>query len=1423
MDDGPGSALAKMSGETLHVTGVAVADIGTILALGVAPVSITVSGSAADIQADLTAGGDSLILPNLASITGITVSPSGTITLTEAQVQTANVDDGAGSALAKMSGETLHVTGVAAADIGTILGLGVAPTSITVSDSAADIQADLIAGGDSLILPNLASITGITVSPSGTITLTEAQVQTAHVDDGGGSALGKTSGETLYVTGVAAADIGTILGLGVAPTSITVSDTAGHIQSDLIAGGSSLILPNLASITGITVSPSGTITLTEAEVQATGVDDGPSSALAKMSGETLHVTGVAAADIETILGLGVAPASITVADTAAHIQSDLIAGDGSLILPNLVSITGITVSPAGTITLTEAQVQTANVDDGLGSALAKMSGETLHVTGVAAADIGTILGLGVAPASITVSAGAADIEADLTAGSDSLILPNLAMISGITVSDSGTITLTEAQVQTANVDDGAGSALAKTSGETLHVTGVAVADIGTILGLGVAPASITVSADAADIEADLAAGGDSLILPNLASITGITVSPAGTITLTEAQVQTANVDDGPGSALAKMSGETLHVTSVAAADIGTILGLGVAPASITVADTAADIQFDLTAGGDSLILPNLASITGITVSPPGTITLTEAQVQTANVDDGLGSALAKMSGETLHVTGVAAADIGTILDLGVAPASITVSDTAAHIQSDLIAGGSSLILPNLASITGITVNPSGTITLTEAQVQTASVDDGAGSALAKMSGETLHVTGVAAADIGTILGSGVAPASITVSDTAAQIQSDLIAGGSSLILPNLASITGITVSPSGTIALTEAQVQTANVDDGPGSALAKTSGETLHVTGVAAADIDTILGLGVAPASITVADTAAHIQSDLIAGGDSLILPNLASITGITVSPSGTITLTEAQVQTANVDDGAGSALAKMSGETLHVTGVAAADIGTILDLGVAPASITVSDTAAHIQSDLIAGGSSLILPNLASITGITVSPAGTITLTEAQLTAVGVDDGAGSALALMTGETLDVTGVELAQIETVLALGVPPGSIGVSDTAAHVQADLTGGLSEIFAHTGLLSGISLADGGTPTLSFTVTQLASSSSVLGLIHSAYDLAISGTAAAIQGDLAGGDSVILAHLAPIVSLTVSDAGVIHLTQSQVLTAGVNDGPGSALALISGGSLVVTNVDVADISTILGLGVPPTSISVSDTAAHIEADLIAGGDSGILTNTASITGIAVSPAGTITLTEAQVQATGVDDGPGSALGKTSGETLHVTGVAAADITTILALGVAPASITVSDSAADIQADLTAGGDSLILPNLASITGITVSPAGTITLTEAQVQTANVDDGAGSALAKMSGETLHVTGVAVADIGTILAFGVAPASITVSGSAADIQADLIAGGDLLILPNLASITGITVSPPAPSHSPKRRCRPRTWMTAPVRRWRR
>ena len=84
----------------------------------------------------------------------------------------------------------------------------------------------------------------------------------------------------------------------------------------------------------------------------------------------------------------------------------------------------------------------------------------------------------------------------------------------------------------------------------------------------------------------------------------------------------------------------------------------------------------------------------------------------------------------------------------------------------------------------------------------------------------------------------------------------------------------------------------------------------------------------------------------------------------------------------------------------------------------------------------------------------------GTIALTEAQATAAHVDDGSGSVFAKLTGASLTVTGVSVAQIATVAALAVTPVAIGISDTAAHLQADLIAGSSQILGHLGTISGI---------------------------------------------------------------------------------------------------------------------------------------------------------------------------------------------------------------------------------------------------------------------------------------------------------------------------------------------------------------------------
>ncbi len=1466
VDDGAGSVFAKLTGATLTVTGVPVADIATVAALPVAPTAIAVSDTAAHVQADLIAGG-SRIIGHQSAVASIDVNDSGTIAFTVAQIEAAGVE----TALAKTTGETLVVTGAAVSDLSTIAGLAVVPSSIAVTDTAAHIQADL-ASGSSAILAERSLISGITVNPAGTVTLTQAQVLTAGVDDGAGSALALMTGETLVVTHVDVAHIATVLGLGVPPASIAVSDTAAHIQADL-GSGSSVLVGNIGSVTGITVNDSGTISLTVAQIEAAGVDDGAGSVLAETTGGTIVVTGAAVSDIATLAGLGVVPHaidlsdsaadvdadltsgasdilahiatigaialtdagtpalgltlaqlaashaalalidtpySLAISDTAAHLQADLTSGSSAL-LAHRTGISSIAVSDAGNIALTQTQVLAAHMDDGAGSVFSVLSGGGLIVTGVTVAETGTVVGLPFAPTHIALSDTAAHIQADLIAGT-SAILTNLATIAGIAVSDAGTIHLTEAQIEAAGVDDGAGSALSLLTGGTIDVTGVPVADIATVLALGVPPDTIHVSDTAADLQADLT-GGSSELLAHRSVIAGIVVSDSGTITLTVAQAEAAHVDSGAGSILSKMTGETLAVTGMAVSDIATLEALSVPPSRLAISDTAAHIQADLASGASKLVA-NVGTISGIAVSDSGTVTLTQTQALAAHVDDGAGSVFALLSGGDLVVTHVTTAEIGTILALPFAPTTIAVSDTAAHIQADL-AGGSSAILANLADIAGIAVSPAGTIVLTEAQLQAAGVDDGAGSAFAKMTGETLAVTGVPIADIGTMLALGVPPDSIAVSDTAANIEADLT-GGSSVLVAQRSAISAIAANDSGTITLTVAQIEAAHVDDGAGSVFAKMTGETLHVTGALVSDIGTLGALSVAPTGLSISDTAAHIQADLTSGSSQLAA-NLSLIGAITVSDAGTITLTATQLLAAHVDDGPASVLALTSGGSLAVTHVTAAQLPTIGALTVAPDSFAVADTAAHLQADLVSG-SPHILAYLGAISAIAVSPAGTITLTEAQVLGASVDDFGGSALAKMTGLTLHVTGVAVADIGTILALGVPPSSIAVSDTAAHIQADLTGGSSAILANLSSIGGIAVSFGGAIELTIgqaetshiddgtgsvfsklsggtlTVTGVAVSDidTVATLPVAPTTIYLSDTAAHIQADLASGSSHIVTHLSLIGGIAVSDSGTITLTETQLRAIHIDDAGGSALAQMTGETLAVTHVLAADVAIVAALDVPPTEIGIIDTAAHIQADLTSG-SSGILANLSAITGIAVSPAGTITLTAAQAAIAGMDDGAGSALALMTGATLHVTGVTAALLPSIAGLFVTPASIAMSDTAAHIQADLAAGGASAILANLGLIGGIAVSPAGTITLTDAQVQFAGVDDGAGSALSLMTGETLVVTGVPVADIATIMGLGVVPAHITVVDSEANLIADLT-GGSSVIAANASAITGVT-----------------------------
>ena len=1411
VDDGAGSALAMLSGADLVVTDVAVAQIDAVLGLGVAPEHIAISDTAAHVQADLT-GGTSAILANLGDISAVSVSDAGAVRLSLTLAQTAGVADGAGSFAAKLAGGDFIVTGVAVADLDSAAALASTPDAVEVADTAAQLQADLT-GGSSRLMAHRALLGTIVNTDIGTISLTTAQITAAHVADAADSVLALLDGGQVEVTDATVADLDTLAALFVPPHTVIVDDSAAHIQTDLAAGAGSALVAHLSMIAAIHAG-AGTITLTASQVLAEGVDDGSGSALAKLSGADLVVTGVSVAQIAAILALGVPPDHIVVSDTAAHIQADLIGGSSAL-LANIADISSIVVSDAGSIALTGTQAHVAGVADGPGSALAKLSGGSFVVSGLAIADIDDIFGLSTPPDHVTIDDTAANIQADLISGSSD-ILANLADIGSINVGDHGAIFLTVAQFQTTGISDSAGSALAKLSGGSVTVTDATIAELDTTMDAEVPPDHVAVTDTGAHIQADLT-GGSSILAAHVDRLTGILNSDADGLSLTEAQVRAAHVNDGAASVLAKMSGGgSLTVTGVLAADVDIVAGLYVPPTVIRVHDTAAHIQSDLAAGLTSHILANLSTIASIE-SEAGTISLTLTQVLVAGVNDGGPSALSKLSGATFIVTDVPMAQFNNVLGLSVPPDIVAIADTAVHIQADLLGAGD--ILSHLSTVSAIVVTDAGTIRLGSAAIQTTGMADGGGSVLAKLSGGTVVAEDIPVADVHAVADLFVSPSAIEVADTAAHIQSDLT-GGSSVLVTHRALLSALDANDAGVITLTETQVLAEGVDDGTGSVLSHLTGGTLVVTEVLAANVDIVANLGKAPDHIAVSDTAAHIATDLALGEASHILGNLSSITAI-VSAAGTISLTAAQALAEGVDDGAGSALAKLSGGTFVVTNVTVAQIATVLALGVVPDHIVVSDTAAHIKADLL--GTSVLLANLADISEIVVSDAAAVALTLAEASVAGIADGVGSAMDKLSGGDFDIVDAAVADLDAIAALATAPDHIALSDTAANITADLIAGTSDILTALASVSVIDVSDEGTIVLTHTQASRTGIADGGGSVHEKLSgghvniteltvaqvplwatvfpivglFSISDTAAHIQADLAGGSSDLAANWDQIIALTNSDAGTIVLTESQVRAAHVNDGAGSVLSHLSGGSLTVTDVLVADLELVAELPVAPDHMVVGDTAAHIALDLAAGAGSHILENLASITSI-VSGAGDLTLTAAQALFAGVDDGVGSALAKLSGGTLVVSDVTVAQIATILALDVAPDHILLNDTAAHIRADLIGSSD--ILANLSDIAEIQIGDGGLVVLTVAQILASGVDDGAGSALSKLSGGLVAVTGAAVADLDTLTALGVVPDIIAVSDTAAHIAADLASGTSDLVagrtLLGMVTVTSGTIS---------------------------
>lgn len=662
---------------------------------------------------------------------------------------------------------------------------------------------------------------------------------------------------------------------------------------------------------------------------------------------------------------------------------------------------------------------------------------------------------------------------------------------------------------------------------------------------------------------------------------------------------------GTGNTIYASSSDTITLngsgnTVIASATGATISNVGSSTNTYKIVDTAANVLTNLAALTSAA--SGIASVT-LTDKTTPTLALTAAQYA---ADTAL---LSKIGGTyNLSITGMSAASAAAAVTQAHI-ASVTVSDIAANVLANIVGLESLATNGELASITLTdTATPTMALTATQYAADTA--------ALAKItSAYNLTVSGVTAATASTVA-SDSHVTSLTVSDTGANIVANIaalqtLAGGTKL------SSIMLTDASTPTLALTAAQY-TADT-----TALAKIgSAYNLSVSGVTAANASSVAGNSHVT-SLTVSDTAANVLANIAALQTLATGTKLATIT-LTDSTKPTLTLTWAQY---GADT---AALGKItSAYALATTGSVTASTAST-----ATSAVIVSDTAANVLTYLSQLQTQAAAARITAVF-FTDNTAPTLGLTAAQYTAdttlLGKFSGA---------YNLTVSGVTAANASTV-AGNTHVTSLTVSDTGANVVANIAA--LQTLATGTKMSSISLTDGSTPTLALTAAQYLADTAALGKIGSAYNLTVSGVAAANAAAVAGN-----AH---VTSLTVSDVGInvvaniaalqtlatgtklssIVLTDSTTptlaLTAAQYSADAAALGKISSAyNLAVSGVAAGNVSTLAG-NAHVTSVTVVDTGANIVTNIAALQTAGSKLSSITLTD---STAPTLVLTAAQFTA-------------------------------------------------------------------------------------------------------------------------------------------------------------------------------------------------
>ncbi len=1373
INTGYGSQLATAALTVSDTAANVSADVSTLTALGGKLNTVTVTGTATAAQAVAIGGGLTSHVAGTIAVsdtgTNIVTSLAGLLT-SGAKIGTIAVSDvgtpllvtsaalAADSAVfGKIASYTATVSdtvGTATVDsISTGYGSHLATAALTVSDTAANVSADL---------STLTALSGKlnTVTVTGTATAAQA--------------VAIAGGLTSHVAG-----------------TIAVSDTGANVVFNL-----SGLLANVAKIGTIVVSDVGTPLLVSSAALAAD-----SAVFGKIASYTVTVSdtvGTATVDsINTGYGSHLATAALTVSDTAANVSADvstLTALGGKL---NTVTVTGtataaqavtiaggLTSHVAGTIAVSDTGANIVTSLAGLLTSGAKIGtiavsdvGTPLLVTSAALAANSAVFGK-IASYTVTVS----DTVGTATVDSISTGYRSQLATAALTVSDTAanvsadvsTLTALSGKLNTVTVTGTAtaAQAVAIAGGLTSHVAGtIAVSDTG------------------ANVVFNLSG-----LLANVAKIGTIVVSDVGTPLLVSSAALAAD-----SAVFGKIASYTVTVSDTVATatvdSISTGYGSHLATAALTVSDTAANVSADLstltalagklntvTVTGAATAAQAVAIAGGLPSHVAGTIAVSDTGANIVSNLSGLLTNVAKVGaivvsdvGTPLLVSSAALAADSAVFGK-IASYTVTVSDTVATATVDSISTGYGSQLATAA----LTVSDTAANVFADLSTLTA-----LGGKL-----NTVTVTGTATAAQAVAIAGGLpshVAGTIAVSDTGANVVTSL--GG---LFTNQASIGTITISDIGTPLLVSSTVLLAD-----GAVLALAGNYTLSIsdsiTAATASTINTGYGSHLVNAALTVSDTATGVYAAL-----SALEALGAKLGSVTVTGSAT----------------AAQAVAIAAGLTTHISGTIAvgdtganvvANIGGLFSNLAYIGVITLSDantplvvTSTMLNTDSMVFGKIGTYTVVVSDT-ITTATMDTINNNYGPYRAVGaitVSDTAANVAGDLSAlqdlgtrlHSVTVTGAATVSQATTIAAALSPyisGTIAVSDTGANVVA----GLSTLLTNATKIGAITLTDGGTPTMTVTAATLVADAGALAAITSAYSLVVSsGTVTAAQAvalnatvashlsaglaisDTAANVSSNLAALqalgSTVASIALTDGSpVVTLTAAQLIAD-------SAVLLKIGGSYVL-NVSSGTMTATQAIALSPSitgnlsaGLAVSDASTAIASNLDALQSMGATIASIALTDVSAA----ITLTPAQLIADAA-----ALLKITNAFGLTLSGAAtaaqAAGANSTLAAKLT-ASITVSDTAANVTT------------NLSGLqTRATASKLGSITLTNGGTPALSINSGtltadAGALLAIVSSYTLTVSGtVTVAnalELNTTVA-GKVTGGLAISSSAALFSSNL------------------------------------------------